>query len=167
MNRELWKIYRRNKPALLRTEEHLQEILERTQSSIENKYIVRAEIQPTRIKKYSSLKRKVVKNNWPIKTAFKRCGDLVGGRVTCNNIEDVYRFCQILKENVNNSGYCKINGNYIQYCRKARIYFVHCAEHIPRGKHGKRRRKYSHHENRRAQGDGRRRRKYSYHDIGA
>ena len=114
MNRELRRIYRQNGPALERAEEYLQEILKKTISSIEDKDIVRAEIQSTRIKEYSSLKRKVVKNNWAIKRAFKKCGDLVGGRVTCNNIEDVYRFYHILKDHIDNSKHCQINRDHIQ-----------------------------------------------------
>jgi hypothetical protein len=33
-----------------------------------------------------------------------RCGDLIGGRVVCNNTEDVYRFAELLKERLPDDG---------------------------------------------------------------
>ena len=41
---------------------------------------------------------KAEKNGWQANQALSACCDIVGGRVVCNNIEDVYRFVELLRE---------------------------------------------------------------------
>ena len=113
--KDLYKLYR-NKQSFLRDAKYLlRDILKEAISLIEDKDLVRANIQSIRIKKFSSFKQKVVKEKWSAKEAFEKCGDLVGGRVTCNNTEDVERFCEILKEyigyyhNISNDDICTQN----------------------------------------------------------
>ncbi len=76
----------------------MQNILESAVKMIEDKTLVRAEVRPIRIKELASLKQKAVKMGWDSDQALTCCGDIIGGRVVCNNIEDVYRFSELLKE---------------------------------------------------------------------
>ena len=87
---------------LLRAENRLQAILEGVAARIEDKTLVRAEVRPTRIKGLSSIERKARMHGWEPAAALSNCGDLIGGRVVCNNVEDVYRFRELLMESLPN-----------------------------------------------------------------
>jgi ppGpp synthetase/RelA/SpoT-type nucleotidyltranferase len=89
---ELRKIYESRLPALQRGKSRLESVLLRVAAGIEDKRLVRAEVRTVRIKELSSVQRKAEKNGWGTSEVPSRCGDLVGGRVICNNMEDVYRF---------------------------------------------------------------------------
>ena len=95
---ELREIYEGKGPVLCRAKKRLRSILKSVVARIEDKNLVRAEIHSLRIKDLSSLQRKAEKNKWDADQALSRCGDLIGGRVVCNNVEDVYRFSELLKE---------------------------------------------------------------------
>jgi putative GTP pyrophosphokinase len=76
----------------------LRSLLREVIATIEDKTLVRAQLGDFRIKKLPSLQRKANNNRWKDNEAFTRCGDLIGGRVVCNNVDDVYRFVELLKE---------------------------------------------------------------------
>jgi putative GTP pyrophosphokinase len=95
---ELEGAYELRRPALQRAEKKLTDILTEVAANIDDKGLVRAQITETRIKKLTSIKRKAQKHGWSATTALKSCRDLVGGRVVCNNVVDVYRFAELLKE---------------------------------------------------------------------
>lgn len=95
---ELRCIYEQKKPVLDRAKDRLMSLLTKVVSTIEDKKLVRAHVLRVRVKELSSLQRKVQENEWKPDEALSRCGDLIGGRVVCNNIEDVYRFAELLKE---------------------------------------------------------------------
>ena len=97
---ELREIYESRFPALARAEDRLRSILERIVATIEDKTLVRAEVRCVRIKQLPNLKRKALANGWTADEALTRCGDLVGGRVVCNNVEDVRRFAELLKDDL-------------------------------------------------------------------
>jgi Region found in RelA / SpoT proteins len=59
---------------------------------------VRAEVRSVRLKGLSSVERKAAATRWKAEEALLACSDLIGGRVVCNNIEDVYRLAELLKE---------------------------------------------------------------------
>jgi ppGpp synthetase/RelA/SpoT-type nucleotidyltranferase len=94
---EFDEIYRRRRPALTRAEARLRSLLEAVVSRIEDRKLVRAEFDDVRSKSLSELESKARKFGWSAEDAFVRCSDLVGGRVVCNNVEDVYRFEELLK----------------------------------------------------------------------
>ena len=96
--RDLTKVYEQRGPALQRARRRLQSILVGVVASIKDKTLVRAEVTSLRVKGLSSLKRKAVEKGWKAEEALSACSDLIGGRVVCNNIEDVYRFAELLKE---------------------------------------------------------------------
>lgn len=66
--------------------------------AIEDRRLVRAELRSLRVKSASSLSRKAKANGWSPEDAVNHCGDLVGARVVCNNVEDAFRFVELLKE---------------------------------------------------------------------
>ena len=94
---EFDEIYRAKRPALERAEAQLRSLLEAVVSQIEDRRLVRAELDDVRSKCLSELNSKATKFGWSAEDAFTRCSDLVGGRVVCNNVEDVYRFEELLK----------------------------------------------------------------------
>jgi len=94
---EFDEIYRAKRPALERAEAQLRSLLEAVVSQIEDRRLVRAELDDVRSKCLPELKSKATKFGWSAKDAFTRCSDLVGGRVVCNNVEDVYRFEELVK----------------------------------------------------------------------
>ena len=96
---ELRRLYDGKKPAFNRAREKLLEILHSVAVSIEDRDLVRAQVRNVRIKSFESFRSKVVRKSWSPDEALSVCSDLVGGRVVCNNIEDVYRFAELLKEN--------------------------------------------------------------------
>ena len=97
---ELGEAYKRRRPALQRARNRLRSVLKEVVGTIEDKSLVRAELRKVRIKNLSSLERKARAQGWKASQALTRCDDLVGGRVICNNVEDVYRFAELLKEHL-------------------------------------------------------------------
>ena len=95
---KLPQIYKRKFPVLRRARDRLRSILEKIIENIEDRKLVRAQIRRLRIKKLSSVQEKADTNGWSAADALWRCSDLIGARVVCNNIEDVYRFRELLKE---------------------------------------------------------------------
>jgi GTP pyrophosphokinase len=95
---EFDEIYKRKRPALARAEAQLRSLLEAVVGQIEDRKLVRAEFDDVRSKCLSELKSKAKRFGWSTEDAFIRCSDLVGGRVVCNNVEDVYRFEELVKE---------------------------------------------------------------------
>lgn len=90
--------YRRKRPVLERAAGQLKSLLRDVHGRIEDRRLVRAEFDDVRPKSLSSLKRKARRAGWSPDDALSRCPDLVGGRVVCNNVEDVYRFEALLRE---------------------------------------------------------------------
>ena len=101
---KLPQLYKRKLPVLRRAKDRLRSILEKVIATIEDRKLVRAKIRRLRIKKLSSVQRKADKNGWSAEDALWRCSDLIGARVVCNNIEDVYRFAELLKERLASPG---------------------------------------------------------------
>ena len=90
--------YMRRRRDLREAESRLEDHLDRAVREIEDRTLVRAEITELRVKKFTSLLKKARRKGWTFEQALQECGDLVGGRVVCNNVEDVYRFAELLKE---------------------------------------------------------------------
>jgi ppGpp synthetase/RelA/SpoT-type nucleotidyltranferase len=95
---DLAKHYRLRRNVLLEARNRLRSVLRSVVAKIENKKLVQAEFSYVRVKELTSLRRKAEKNGWQANEALSACGDLVGARVVCNNIEDVYRFVERLRE---------------------------------------------------------------------
>jgi ppGpp synthetase/RelA/SpoT-type nucleotidyltranferase len=95
---ELKQIYEQRKPTLQEACRRLQTILGEVVANIEDKTLVRAEVRSVRAKGLPSLSRKAAAKGWRADEVMFVCHDLVGGRVVCNNVEDVHRFAELLKE---------------------------------------------------------------------
>lgn len=95
---ELAKTYEHKRSALHRASGRLRALLEEVIATIEDRTLVRAEVRSIRVKELSSVEWKAKENGWKANEAMSHCGDLIGGRVVCNNIEDVSRFAELLKE---------------------------------------------------------------------
>ena len=111
---ELCKQYTDRKPALRRVQARLQSILKEVVRTIEDKDLVRARVYSVRIKSLSSLQRKAERQNWGAGEALRGCNDLIGGRVVCNNVEDVYRFAELLKEHLSTSWGIPVQEDHIK-----------------------------------------------------
>ena len=92
--------YRRMRPVLDRATERLIALLQGVVGRIEDRKLVRVEFDNVRPKGRASLERKARAEGWSPDEALSRCPDLVGGRVLCNNVEDVYRFEALLRESL-------------------------------------------------------------------
>jgi putative GTP pyrophosphokinase len=92
------EIYEERNSALQQAARKLHSVLGEVVARIEDKTLVRSEVRSVRVKGLSCLKRKATAKAWKVDEALSACGDLIGGRVVCNNIEDVYRFAELLKE---------------------------------------------------------------------
>ncbi len=95
---DLGDIYGHREKGLARALQRLKSLLRDVERRIEDKALVRARLPEYRIKSLESLERKARKNQWKGEDAFVECPDLIGARVVCNNIEDVYRFAELLRE---------------------------------------------------------------------
>ena len=98
------KAYSKIKPILTQAQIKLKSLLLRVIESIEDKKLVRARLDNIRIKDSDSVKRKFqikLGNADDIEKSqlsILDIKDLVGGRVVCNNIQDVYRFVELLRD---------------------------------------------------------------------
>jgi len=92
------RVYIDRLPSLQRAREELSSLLQKVAASIEDRNLVRATVVGLRIKEFESFKSKAVRKEWSADQAVNACTDLVGGRVICNNVEDVRRFAELLKE---------------------------------------------------------------------
>lgn len=92
--------YDRRKPALRAAAKRLKEAIRECIGSIEDKTLVRVELRGARIKTLASVEEKAKKHGWAREDALWMCSDLVGCRVICNNVEDAYRFAELLKESL-------------------------------------------------------------------
>jgi len=94
-NDELKKQYDKFLPDLRKAEKCLLQIVKRAISRIENKRLVRVNVRTHRVKSFESVRRKAADNDLDDCLSIN---DLVGARIVCNNIEDVYRFKGLLEE---------------------------------------------------------------------
>ncbi len=83
-------------PQLEKARERLTGIIAEVASQIQDKSLVRARVIGTRIKSFDSLLRKAEQKGLGVEDAFHGIHDLVGIRVVCNNVDDVYRFYELL-----------------------------------------------------------------------
>lgn len=105
---DLEKEYDKKLPLLAKAEQALLRLLNGVAASIEDKQLVRAEIKSPRIKSLTSLEAKAQSHGWSTDDAFHEASDLIGGRVVCNNVEDVYRFVELLKEALGGTGHFEV-----------------------------------------------------------
>ena len=67
-------------------------------------YLVRARMDEPRIKSHQSLARKARQKGWSFQKTLSKVQDIVGFRLICNNLQDVYRAADLLEESLKNDG---------------------------------------------------------------
>ncbi len=114
--------YESNQPILRKARTELKQLLTDIINNIKDTTLVRARIVDFRIKDVDSILKKLETKNKGKderflyshrKPSIFDIDDLVGFRVVCNNIEDVYRFSELLKEKIPDGAYLKIQ-DYIE-----------------------------------------------------
>lgn len=105
---EVEQAYEQLMPSLRSCEQEGLIVLENILGSLDDSQLIRARIDKPRVKGLSSVKRKIQEQQITISDM----GDLVGFRVICNNVEDVYR----INDGIVASGRFEISGqqDYIQ-----------------------------------------------------
>lgn len=94
----LQKEYERLLPILEAAATRLSANLQRVTVGIQDRELVRVRIRPIRTKELDSIRRKFENKGLGAGDSIFNCGDLIGARVVCNNVADVYRFLELLRE---------------------------------------------------------------------
>ena len=97
-NNDLKKCYNSIEPNLKEARNKLRQIIEEVINKIEDKKLVRAKLNNIRIKEFPKLLEKAKQKKLSVEEAINKLSDLVGAMIICNNIDDVYRFYELLKE---------------------------------------------------------------------
>lgn len=90
--------YEDNLEYLKQVDNFLRKYIDHVIRKIDDPKLVRARLVDFRIKEPESLARKAQQRGWRPDLALWCAEDLIGARVVCNNVEDVYRFRELLKE---------------------------------------------------------------------
>lgn len=94
----LAELYENSKPLLQTAEDHLRRMVLDALGKISNSLLVRGRIAGLRIKSLDSLARKAERNGWSPSSAISNAPDMIGARIVCPNIDDVYRVVELVKE---------------------------------------------------------------------
>ena len=94
----LKNIYERRMPALERVADQLRCILVKVVAAIEDRTSCAPKYAASGSKAFLASSGRPPQKGCKPEEALSVCSDLIGGRVVCNNVEDVYRFAQLLKE---------------------------------------------------------------------
>lgn len=85
------KRYHNLSPYLHKTRVEVTSIIQGHLSRIGDRYLARVRLVEARVKDLEPLKEKIIRKGWPIADIWERIGDLVGFRIVCQNLKDVYR----------------------------------------------------------------------------
>lgn len=91
--------YKSLEPILNKCIAELKRIIETQLGKIQNPRLVRIRLTEARIKSLRSLWEKTQKKKWKRQDIFTKVKDLVGFRIVCANIEDIYRVKELLLSN--------------------------------------------------------------------
>ena len=95
---ELAELYEAKLPVLNEASHRLRRHLEDVLRHAGDPQIVRARLLPLRVKTLDSVSAKADGHGWSGSDAIYRCPDIVGARIVCNNVADVYRIAELVKE---------------------------------------------------------------------
>jgi putative GTP pyrophosphokinase len=91
--------YKSLEPILRKCLAELKRIIIAQLRKIQNPELVRIRLTEARVKSLASIWRKAQKKEWKVQEILKETRDLVGFRIVCANIEDVYRIKELLLSN--------------------------------------------------------------------
>lgn len=92
--------YERMKPLFAEAAEQLRRVIVGALGKISDRLLVRGSLEPIRIKELTSLARKAERNGWSADSAISHASDMIGARIVCPNLNDVYRIAELLKESL-------------------------------------------------------------------
>ena len=92
--------YERMKPLFAEAAEQLRRVIVGALGKISDRLLVRGSLEPIRIKELKSLARKAARNGWSADAAISHASDMIGARIVCPNLNDVYRIAELLKESL-------------------------------------------------------------------
>jgi ppGpp synthetase/RelA/SpoT-type nucleotidyltranferase len=88
-------------------------VLSAALEQIGNPHLVKAVFDKPRIKLFPGVARKAQERGWSPDEAIEKCGDFVGFRVVCNNLQDVYRAADLFERALGKSGLAPERQDYI------------------------------------------------------
>lgn len=62
-------------------------------------------VEPCRIKSFARLKRKAERFGWTVEEAINKAQDFIGFRLVCDNLQDVRRASELIRESLTRDGY--------------------------------------------------------------
>ena len=74
----------------------VQSRLTATLRALGDPHLVRATVEPCRVKSYARLKQKAERFGWTIEEAINKAQDLIGFRLVCDNLQDVRRASELI-----------------------------------------------------------------------
>lgn len=80
-------------------------------------HLIRGKLAPPRIKKPESLRRKAAEFGWTFAEALTNARDMIGFRVVCNNLQDVYRATELVIKELKDIG---LNVNVVDLIKRPR-----------------------------------------------
>ena len=100
-------------PILEKAKSQLEEIYRQSAQEIKSKELVRVRLSGIRIKNLNRLVKKARDKKIAIKDALTQVSDIVGMRIICDNLADMKRFAQIMKEQLTHSN-CPNVSDYVE-----------------------------------------------------
>jgi ppGpp synthetase/RelA/SpoT-type nucleotidyltranferase len=83
----------------------IEDRIQRALRALGDPCLVRATFESPRIKSYDRLVEKAIRHGWTIEKAIRTAQDFIGFRVVCNNLQDVKRATDLLRESLARDGY--------------------------------------------------------------
>jgi ppGpp synthetase/RelA/SpoT-type nucleotidyltranferase len=94
---------------------------------IGNPHLVKAVFDKPRIKLLPGVARKAEERGWSPEEAIEKCGDFVGFRVVCNNLQDVYRAADLFEQALRKFGLTPERQDYISKPKETGYRAIHIA----------------------------------------
>lgn len=94
---------------------------------IGNPDLVKAVFDKPRIKLLTGVVRKAQEHGWSPEEAIEKCGDFVGFRVVCNNLQDVYRAADLFERALRQRGLATERQDYIEKPKETGYRAIHIA----------------------------------------
>lgn len=95
-----------------------------------NPDLVRAALGKPRTKELASLARKAVDRKWTIEEAIEKCGDFIGFRIVCNNLQDAARVADLVENGLKAEKLECSRQDYVANPRESGYRAIHLTSHI-------------------------------------
>ncbi|MBZ5668067.1 MAG: hypothetical protein LAO30_26235 [Acidobacteriia bacterium] len=102
-------------------------VLSSALEKIGNPDLVKVVFDKPRIKQFTGVVRKAQERRWSQEEAIEKCGDFVGFRVVCNNLQDVYRAADLFEDALLKLGLAVERQDYIAKPKESGYRAIHLA----------------------------------------